>query len=69
MTRMKKLTWSRVRDVQLGYSMGEWDGFGEPADYSFLEATEGDSGAFMSLGVSVKISTEIMSSWIRHDGI
>ena len=25
--------------VSLGYSVGEWDGFGEPADYSFLEAT------------------------------
>ena len=30
--------------VSLGYSVGEWDGFGEPADYSFLEATVRDRG-------------------------
>ena len=25
--------------VSLGYSIGEWDGFGNPSDYSFLETT------------------------------
>ena len=35
----------------LGYSIGEWDGFGAPEDYSFLEATlEADSGIYATYG-------------------
>ena len=37
--------------VSLGYSVGEWDGFGEPADYSFLEATvETEVGVYATFG-------------------
>lgn len=37
--------------VSVGYSIGEWDGFGNPADYSFLEATvETEVGIYAKYG-------------------
>ena len=43
--------------VSLGYSVGEWDGFEEPADYSFLEATVETEVVFTPhLAVLVKTS-------------
>ncbi|EAW32738.1 hypothetical protein GP2143_15821 [marine gamma proteobacterium HTCC2143] len=36
--------------ISVGYSVGEWDGFGEPADYDFLEVTVEHNGFYGTYG-------------------